>query len=216
MSPAAPCAIREGHGHPGVIHRFLDRLPFAASDPIVTLQEGSTPLVLAERLSERAGAEVFLKIEGANPTGSFKDRGMCCAVTAARREGAETVICASTGNTAASAVLGDLVSAMIPPASTPEPSATLPVVADVESSFYLHLEVADRPGVLAQIAQLLGLQGASVRSVVQKGLGDNARLVMVVHPLLESRFYAAVELIAGLDFVRSKPRAIRVIEEEYQ
>ncbi|MDQ3630606.1 MAG: ACT domain-containing protein, partial [Actinomycetota bacterium] len=120
------------------------------------------------------------------------------------------------GPQTASAVLGDLVSAMIPPASTPEPSAALPVFADVESSFYLHLEVADRPGVLAQVAQLLGLQGASVRSVVQKGLGDNARLVMVVHPLLESRFYAAVELISGLDFVRSKPRAIRVIEEEYQ
>ncbi len=120
------------------------------------------------------------------------------------------------GPQTASAVLGDLVSAMIPPASTPETSASLPVIADVESSFYLHLEVADRPGVLAQIAQLLGLQGASVRSVVQKGLGDNARLVMVVHPLLESRFYAAVELIAGLDFVRSQPRAIRVIEEEYQ
>ena len=113
-------------------------------------------------------------------------------------------------------MLGDLVSAMIPPASTPEPTASLPVVSDVMSSFYLHLEVADRPGVLAQVAQLLGLQGASVRSVVQKGLGGNARLVMVVHPLLESRFYAAVELIAGLDFVRSKPRAIRVIEEEYQ
>ena len=119
------------------------------------------------------------------------------------------------GPQTASAVLGDLVSAMIPPASTPETSASLPVVADVESSFYLHLEVADRPGVLAQVAQLLGLQGASVRSVVQKGLGENARLVMVVHPLLESRFYAAVELISGLDFVRSKPRAIRVIEEEY-
>ena len=105
---------------------------------------------------------------------------------------------------------------MIPPASTPEPTASLEVVSDVESSFYLHLEVADRPGVLAQVAQLLGLQGASVRSVVQKGLGENARLVMVVHPLLESRLYAAVELIAGLDFVRSKPRAIRVVEEEYQ
>ncbi len=120
------------------------------------------------------------------------------------------------GPQTASAILGDIVSAMIPPASTPEPRESLEVVADIESSFYLHLEVADRPGVLAQVAQLLGLQGASVRSVVQKGLGDNARLVMVVHPLLESRFYAAVELIAGLDFVRSKPRAIRVIEEEYQ
>lgn len=98
-----PCAQRGGHGHPGLIHRFLDRLPFEADDPIVTLQEGSTPLVLAERVSERVGAEVYLKIEGANPTGSFKDRGMCCAVTQARKEGAEAVICASTGNTAASA-----------------------------------------------------------------------------------------------------------------
>jgi threonine synthase len=69
----------------------------------VSLGEGSTPLVLAERLSERVGAEVWLKIEGANPTGSFKDRGMTCAVSAAVREGADAVICASTGNTAASA-----------------------------------------------------------------------------------------------------------------
>jgi len=88
---------------PGLIHRFLDRLPFEAGDPIVTLKEGSTPLVLAERLSERVGAEVHLKIEGANPTGSFKDRGMCCAVTQAKKDGAQAVICASTGNTAASA-----------------------------------------------------------------------------------------------------------------
>ncbi len=70
---------------------------------MVSLQEGSTPLVMAERLSERVGAEVWLKIEGANPTGSFKDRGMTCAVSAALRDGAEAVICASTGNTAASA-----------------------------------------------------------------------------------------------------------------
>jgi threonine synthase len=87
----------------GLIERFRDRLPFAAEDPVVSLGEGSTPLVLAERVSERVGAEVWLKIEGANPTGSFKDRGMTCAVSAAVREGAEAVICASTGNTAASA-----------------------------------------------------------------------------------------------------------------
>jgi homoserine dehydrogenase len=119
------------------------------------------------------------------------------------------------GPQTASAILGDVISAMIPPASTPETTQRLPLVRDVESAFYLHLEVADRPGVLAQVAQLLGLQGASVKSVVQKGLGENARLVMVVHPLLESRFFAAVELIGGLDFLRSRPRAIRVIEEEY-
>jgi threonine synthase len=87
----------------GLIERFRDQLPFADGDPIVTLGEGSTPLVLAERLSERVGAEVHLKLEGLNPTGSFKDRGMTCAVSAALREGAAAVICASTGNTAASA-----------------------------------------------------------------------------------------------------------------
>ncbi|MDX6640024.1 MAG: homoserine dehydrogenase, partial [Solirubrobacteraceae bacterium] len=119
------------------------------------------------------------------------------------------------GPQTASAVLGDVVSAMIPPASTPPAIDVLEIVADVESAFYLYLEVADRPGVLAQVAELLGLQGASIKSVVQKGLGENARLVMVVHPLLESRFFAAVELIGRLDFVRSKPRAIRVIEEQF-
>ena len=119
------------------------------------------------------------------------------------------------GPQTASAVLGDVISAMIPPASTPETTDDLAIVSDVESAFYLHLEVADRPGVLAQIAQLLGLQGASIRSVVQKGLGENARLVMVTHPLLESRFYAALELIGGLDFMRARPRAIRVIDEEF-
>jgi threonine synthase len=88
---------------PGLIARYRDRLPFAEDDPVVTLGEGSTPVVHAPSLSERVGAEVWLKIEGANPTGSFKDRGMTCAVSAAVREGAEAVICASTGNTAASA-----------------------------------------------------------------------------------------------------------------
>jgi homoserine dehydrogenase len=119
------------------------------------------------------------------------------------------------GPQTASAVLGDVISAMIPPASTPETTESLPVVNEIESAFYLHMEVADRPGVLAQIAEILGMQGASIRSVVQKGLGDNARLVLVLHPLLESRFYAAVQLIAQLDFMRSAPRAIRVIDEEF-
>src|SRR3984893_26207 len=89
--------------HVPLIERFRDRLPFAESDPLVSLQEGSTPLLRAPVLSEMLGATVRLKLEGANPTGSFKDRGMTCAVSAAVREGAKAVICASTGNTAASA-----------------------------------------------------------------------------------------------------------------
>jgi homoserine dehydrogenase len=115
----------------------------------------------------------------------------------------------------ASAVLGDVVSAMIPPPSLPPPAVEQPIVTDVEFSFYLHLEVADRPGVLAQVAEILGLQGVSIRSVVQKGLGDEARLVMVMHPVLESKFRAAVDLISRLDFVREPPRVIRVIEETF-
>jgi homoserine dehydrogenase len=119
------------------------------------------------------------------------------------------------GPQTASAVLGDVISAMIPPATTPETTQRLEIVNDIESAFYLHMEVADRPGVLAQVAELLGMQGGSIKSVVQRGLGDNASLVMVLHPLLESRFYGAMQLIGRLDFMRSAPRAIRVIEEEF-
>ena len=92
-----------GSSHVPLIERWRERLPFAVGDPLVSLQEGSTPLLRAPVLSEIVGASVRLKLEGANPTGSFKDRGMTCAVSAAVREGAEAVICASTGNTAASA-----------------------------------------------------------------------------------------------------------------
>ena len=88
---------------PGLIERYRERLPFAPEDPVVSLGEGSTPLVFAPRLSERVGAEVWCKLEGLNPTGSFKDRGMTCAVSAAVRQGAQAIVCASTGNTAASA-----------------------------------------------------------------------------------------------------------------
>ena len=88
---------------PGLIERYIDRLPFEKDDPIISLGEGSTPLVYACEVSERVGARVWLKLEGLNPTGSFKDRGMTAAVSAAVREGANAVICASTGNTAASA-----------------------------------------------------------------------------------------------------------------
>jgi threonine synthase len=83
--------------------RYADRLPLDASMPIVTLGEGGTPLLHAPRLSERLGLDIWLKWEGANPTGSFKDRGMTVAVSLALAEGAHAVVCASTGNTAASA-----------------------------------------------------------------------------------------------------------------
>lgn len=87
----------------GVIAEYIDRLPFAPGDPVATLGEGGTPLIAAPTLSERTGAEVYLKVEGANPTGSFKDRGMTTAVSKVVAEGVEVVMCASTGNTSASA-----------------------------------------------------------------------------------------------------------------
>jgi homoserine dehydrogenase len=115
----------------------------------------------------------------------------------------------------ASAVLGDVVSILAGEAPVHEARQQLPVVTDVSSSFYLHLEVADRPGVLAQIARVLGDKEISVRSVVQRGIGDDARLVMVVHECLESRFAEALEAIGELEDMRSAPRSIRVIEEEF-
>ncbi|MDZ4825032.1 MAG: threonine synthase [Actinomycetota bacterium] len=87
----------------GIIDAYRDRLPVSDKTPIVTLNEGNTPLVEAPRLSDQVGATVYLKVEGANPTGSFKDRGMTMAMSKAAEEGAKVVVCASTGNTSASA-----------------------------------------------------------------------------------------------------------------
>lgn len=87
----------------GVISRYREFLPVGEGTPVVSLNEGSTPLIHSPRLSAKAGAEVFLKFEGLNPTGSFKDRGMTVAISKAVERGAKTVICASTGNTSAAA-----------------------------------------------------------------------------------------------------------------
>ncbi len=87
----------------GVIHRYRQFLPVSDSTPVISLSEGSTPLIHSPRLTEKAGAEVYLKFEGLNPTGSFKDRGMTVAISKAVEDGAKTVICASTGNTSAAA-----------------------------------------------------------------------------------------------------------------
>jgi len=90
-------------GWPGIIEAYRDRLPVTAATPVVTLREGGTPLLPADRLSEQLGVHVLLKYEGLNPTGSFKDRGMTFAISKAVEDGSKAVICASTGNTSASA-----------------------------------------------------------------------------------------------------------------
>ena len=91
------------HQWRGVIREYADRLPVTENTEVITLGEGGTPLVHAKALSELTGNEVYLKVEGMNPTGSFKDRGMTMAMTAAVEAGAKAVVCASTGNTSASA-----------------------------------------------------------------------------------------------------------------
>ncbi len=104
----------------GIIEEYRERLPVGPDTPVVTLREGGTPLVLAQRVSERTRCEVWLKVEGANPTGSFKDRGMTMAISKAAEDGAKAVICASTGNTSASAaayaVRAGMVCAVLVPA----------------------------------------------------------------------------------------------------
>jgi homoserine dehydrogenase len=119
------------------------------------------------------------------------------------------------GPETASAVLGDVVSVISGGSPLFEENSKLRIAKDVEMAFYLHLEVEDRPGVLAQIAEILGDNEVSVRSVVQRGTGDEAQLIMVMHPVSEKRFEAALEKIAKLKFLRSPPRSIRVIEEEF-
>ncbi len=120
------------------------------------------------------------------------------------------------GSQTASAILGDLMSIITGVPAIPAPGKSLSAAAEVVSSFYLHLEVADRPGVLARIASVLGEHGVSVKSVVQKGVGEGARLAMVTHPIREQDFMAARDAIAALDFVMAPPRVIRVIDEHFE
>jgi homoserine dehydrogenase len=119
------------------------------------------------------------------------------------------------GRQTASAVLGDVVSVMTGGARPPAPPLKLRLLEDVPSAFYLHMDVADRPSVLAAVTSVLGEQGVSIKSVVQRGMGEHARLVMVTHPVIESSMRAAVRRLGDFDFVRSTPRTIRVIEEEF-
>lgn len=116
----------------------------------------------------------------------------------------------------ASAVLGDLCSVLTLPSPPPPEPLALPLIEDFPSAFYLHVEVADRPGVLAAVAGALGAHGVSLKSVLQRGLGENARLVMVTHRIARSRLEAALAAVSELEHVRSRPRAIPVIEEEFR
>lgn len=107
------------HQWRGVIEEYRSRLPVTAKTPVITLREGGTPLVHAEHLSKMLNNEIWLKFEGANPTGSFKDRGMTMAISKAAEDGAKAVICASTGNTSASAAAYAAKAGMLPAVLVP-------------------------------------------------------------------------------------------------
>jgi threonine synthase len=111
---------KQAHQWRGVIEEYRHRLPVSSKTPVVTLREGGTPLVAACVLSEMLDNEVWLKVEGANPTGSFKDRGMTMAMSKAAEDGAKAVICASTGNTSASAAAYATKAGMVPVVLVPE------------------------------------------------------------------------------------------------
>jgi homoserine dehydrogenase len=119
------------------------------------------------------------------------------------------------GRQTASAVLGDVVSVMTGGARPPAEPLEMRLLEDVSGAFYVHMEVADRPGVLAAVMGVLGEHEVSIKSVMQSGLGENARLVMVTHAVPESRLRAAIAQLEGSDYVHSPPRTIRVIEEEF-
>ena len=108
------------HQWRGVIEEYRHRLPVSSKTPIVSLREGGTPLVYACVLSDMLDNEIWLKVEGVNPTGSFKDRGMTMAISKASEAGAKAVICASTGNTSASAAAYATKAGMRPVVLVPE------------------------------------------------------------------------------------------------
>ena len=138
-------------GRRGVIRRYFDHLPVSDATPIVTLDEGDTPLIYSDRLSTEVGAEVWLKYEGLNPTGSFKDRGMTVAISKALEEGSSAVVCASTGNTSASAAAYAARAGMICAVLIPEGNVALGKLAqalvhgarvlEVEGNFDVALEL---------------------------------------------------------------------------
>jgi homoserine dehydrogenase len=195
----------------GIEHIKPDDLEYARE-----LGLGLKLIGTAERIADRLSVRVHPAfLYPGHPLASVN--GPFNAVTVESAEITEVTMSGpgAGGTQTATAVLGDVISAMIPPASAVLPMAPMELAADVVSAFYLHLEVADQLGVLATVARVLADHGASVKSVVQRGLRDQARLVMVVHPVLESRFEAAMREIATLDVLRVPPRAIRVFEEEF-
>lgn len=180
-------ASRGRPGWRGVINEYRDRLPVTDATPVVTLNEGGTPLVAANVLSARTGAQVHLKVEGANPTGSFKDRGMTMAISRAAEQGAKAVICASTGNTSASAAAYAVRAGMICAVLVPDGKIALGKLAQA----------------LAHGAKLLQVDGGFDDCLtVARDLSDNYPVALVnsVNPdRIQGQKTAAFEIVDTLD-----------------
>jgi threonine synthase len=171
---------------PGVIDAYRAFLPVSPSTPVVTLREGNTPLLPAPRLSERVGRRVLLKLEGQNPTGSFKDRGMTLAISKAVEEGAKAVVCASTGNTSASA-------------------AAYAARAGVTSAVLIpegHIALGKLAQALVHGARVLQIRGNFDEALaIVRTLGERAPVTVVnsVNPFrLEGQKTAAFEIVDEL------------------
>ena len=187
--PAAAASIgatSRGGSWPGVIEAYRAHLPVTAATPVVTLLEGGTRLVPAPRLSERLGARVFLKVEGLNPTGSFKDRGMTLAISKAAEAGAQAVVCASTGNTSASAAAYAARAAMTCAVLIPEG----------------HIALGKLAQALVHGARVLQVRGNFDQALaIVRQLGERAPITVVnsVNPFrIEGQKTGAFEIVDAL------------------
>jgi threonine synthase len=170
----------------GVIERYRDRLPVGPSTPVLTLGEGGTPLVRSERLSTKLGVDLWFKCEGANPTGSFKDRGMAVAVAKAVEEGAEGIVCASTGNTAASAAAYAARAGV--PAVVLHPAGAIAAAKQAQSR-----------AVGARVLEVRGSFDDALRSCQELAGRSSFALVNSLNPYrIEGQKTAAFELIEEL------------------
>ncbi len=147
-------------GWPGIIEQYREHLPVSSDTPVVTLLEGNTPLLEATKLTSRLGVRVLLKIEGANPTGSFKDRGMTMAISKAVEAGAKAVVCASTGNTSASAAAYAARAGLVAAVLIPEGQIALGKLAQALIHGAKVLQIRGNFDEALAIVRVLGERGA--------------------------------------------------------
>ena len=219
----------------GVLREYADRLDISEATPIITLGEGGTPLIAADAVSARIGAKVWVKFEGMNPTGSFKDRGMTMAISKAVEHGAKAVICASTGNTSASAAAYAVAAGITAVVLVPEGKIAMGKLsqavahngAPAAGAGQLRRLPRDRartrrqlPGAPGQLGQqrphrgpedggVRGRRGARRRARLPLHPGRQRRQLHGLHPRLRRRARRAAPRTVGPACSASRPRAVR-------